>query len=57
MGLGVANGVGGLGVGLRSFFVGFRGRVRVGDSISSIYNRGKDLFTFFFYLPVTPSTP
>ena len=48
----------GLGVGSASFFVGFRGRVRVGDSIrGSIYNRGKDLFTFFNYLPATPSTP
>ena len=50
---------GGLGVGSGSFFVGFRGRARVGDSIKgSIYNRGKDLFTFFVYLrfahPVHP---
>ena len=37
---------------VRVVFVGFRGRVRVGDSIrDSIYNRGKDLFTFFVYLP------
>ena len=51
-GWGVANGVGGLGVGLRSFCVGFRGRVRVGDSIRGvIYDGGKDLFTFFVYLP------
>ena len=43
---------GGLGVGSGSFFVGFRGRVRVGDSIrGSIYKRDKDLFTFFVYLP------
>ena len=29
-------------------FVGFRGRVRVGDRIRGvIYNRGKDLFRFF----------
>ena len=42
----------GLGVGVGSFFVGFRGRVRVGDSIRGvIYERGKDLFTFFIYLP------
>ena len=41
-----------LGVGLGSFFVGFRGRVRVGDSIRGvIYDGGKDLFTFFVYLP------
>jgi len=50
---------GGLGVGSGSFFVGFRGRARVGDSIKgSIYNRGEDLFTFFVYLrfahPVHP---
>ena len=51
---------GGLGVGLGSFFVGFRGRVRVGDTIwGVIYIRGKDLFTFFclFTLPATPATP
>ena len=43
---------GGLGVGSGSFFVGFRGRVRVGDSIRGvIYDGGKDLFTFFVYLP------
>ena len=43
---------GGLGVGVGSFFVGFRGRVRVGDSIRGvIYDGGKDLFTFFVYLP------
>ena len=42
----------GLGVGVGSFFVGFRGRVRVGDSIRGvIYDGGKDLFTFFVYLP------
>ena len=51
---------GGLGVGLGSFFVGFRGRVRVGDTIwGVIYNRGKDLFSCFhlFTLPATPATP
>ena len=49
---------GGLGVGLGSFFVGFRGRVRVGDSIRGlIYYRGKDLFTFFVYLPCRPPRP
>ena len=60
MGWGVANRVGGLGVGLRSYCVGFRGRVRVGDTIwGVIYIRGKDLFTFFclFTLPATPATP
>ena len=42
---------GGLGVGSGSFFVGFRGRVRVGASIRGvIYDGGKDLFTFV-YLP------
>ena len=42
---------GGLGVGSGSLFVGFRGRARVGDSITgSIYNGGEDLFTFFVYL-------
>ena len=49
---------GGLGAGLGSFFVGFRGRVRVGDSISGvIYNWGKDLFRFFVYLPCRPPRP
>ena len=51
---------GGLRVGLGSFFVGFRGRVRVGDTIwGVIYIRGKDLFTFFclFTLPATLATP
>ena len=51
---------GGLGVGLGSFFVGFRGRVRVGDTIwGVIYNRGEVLFTFYllFTLPATPATP
>ena len=51
---------GGLGVGLGSFFVGFRGRVRVGDRIRGvIYNRGTDLFRFFclFTLPATLATP
>ena len=51
---------GGLGVGVGSFFVGFRGRVRVGDSIRGvIYNWGKDLFRFFclFTLQATPATP
>ena len=50
---------GGFGVGLGSFFVGFRGRVRVGDTIwGVIYNRGKDLFTFkFIYLMGYPGHP
>ena len=50
----------GLGVGVGSFFVGFRGRVRVGDSTRGvIYERGKDLFTFFclFTLMATLATP
>ena len=51
---------GGLGVGLGSFFVGYRGRGRAGDSIRGVINyRGKDLFTFLslFTLPATPATP
>ena len=45
-------GLWGRGLGVGSFFVGFRGRVRVGDSIRGvIYERGKDLFTFIIYLP------
>ena len=48
----MANGVGGLGVGLWTFGVGLRGRVRVGDSIEGVIcERGKDLFTFLIYLP------
>ena len=46
--------------GFRVVFVGFRGRVRVGDRIRGvIYNRGKDLFRFFclFTLPATLATP
>ena len=43
----MAYGVRGLGVGIRSFFVWFRGRMRVGDSIRGvIYIRGEDLFGF-----------
>ena len=49
---------GGLGVGLGSFFVGFRGRVRVGDTIwGVIYIRGKDLFTFFCLFTFRPPHP
>ena len=51
---------GGFGGRVRVVFVGFRGRVRVGDSVRGvIYNRGKDLFRFFclFTLPATMATP
>ena len=38
--------------GFRVVFVGFRGRVRVGDSIRGvIYDGAKYLFTFFVYQP------
>ena len=40
---------------VRVVFWGFRGRVRVGDKIRGvIYNKGKDLFGFFVYLPCRP---
>ena len=46
--------------GFRVVFVGFRGRVKVGDSSRGvIYYRDKDLFRFFclFTLPATMATP
>ena len=48
---------GGLGVGLGPFFVGFRGRVRVGDTIWGVINNRGNIricLRFFVYLPCRP---